>query len=490
MTLRAALLTLLAGLAPACITQEAAPPTPNWELTSDQPAVSTIGPQAGPQDVLPPGPASGQDAAPTQDDAGLLSLLTPATEADLDPDFLADEPPSPFHRLGHSVIRGMDGSWTKMYPLKSERSSGVLAMLQLNVPEFPGPVLDATGKPLDVSVVPEGAPTEIIKWVLHGGFYQDKTGAVGVRPALTNTAIADLLVVTAPPATLLFIDQLLTKLLADLPQIEIQVRVVEINLDDLIDWDAKVGFSELTDPSLPFDPTTNPPNGNFGSGFPILEGGMPSGYGSAFGSFSAPSSISGFLMSLSGVHNGLRVDALLSLLQTIGASELIQSPTVTVLNGHRAYINTGSEVPTFTATGIGTNTQVATVYKSTGVKVEIIPFIVGEDVVRVDLSVMVSAVTGEVPYNLGGTDVTTPIISTRDAGTTVHVHSGQTIAVGGLRSNNTIETITKVPVLGDIPILGWLFKSRSSRVRNTEIMFFITPTIRIPSETLIAPLTP
>lgn len=479
MIARAALLTLIAGLVPACVTQETAPPTQSWELITDQPEVTTLGGQPALQDVPPP-----------LDDAGLLSLLTVATEADLDPDYLADEPPSPFHRLGHSVIRGMDGSWSKMYSLKSERSAGVLAVLQSTVPEFPARAVDGKGAALDVSVQQEGAPTEIIKWVLHTGFYQDSTGDLGVRKALTNTAIADLLVVTAPPATLLFIDQLLNKLLADLPQIEIQVRVVEINLDDLIDWDAKVGFSKLHDPSLPFDGTTNPTAGNFGSGFPILDGsGEPTGYGAGFGSFSTPSGISGFLLSLSGVYNGLRVDALLSLLQTIGASELIVSPTVTVLNGHRAYINTGSEVPIFTATGIGTTAQISTTYKPTGVTVEIIPFIVAEDVVRIDLSLMVSAVTGEVPFNLGGTDVTTPIISTRDAGTTVHVYSGQTIAVGGLRSRATIETITKVPVLGDIPILGWLFKSRSSRVQNTEIVFFITPTIRLPSETLVAPLT-
>jgi type II secretory pathway component GspD/PulD (secretin) len=481
----AALLTLLAGLASACVTQDTASPTANWEFSTDRPAVTTLGQPAAVPDL--PLPAA-QDVSP-HDDASLLALLTPATEADLDPDFLADEPPSPFHRLGHSVIRGMDGSWSKMYSLKSERSSGVLAVLASTVPEFPAPAVDGSGAALNVSVLQEGVPTEIIKWVLHAGFYQDSTGTLGVRTALTNTSIADLLVVTAPPATLLFIDQLMSKLLADLPQIEIQVRVVEINLDDLVDWDAKVGFSGLTDPSLPFDAVTNPPTGNFGSGFPILEGGNPSGYGATFGSFNSPSSISGFLLSLSGVHNGLRVDALLSLLQTIGASELIVSPTVTVLNGHRAYINTGSEVPIFTAVGIGTTAQISTTYKPTGVRVEIIPFIVAEDVVRIDLSLMVSAVTGEVPFNLGGTDVTTPIISTRDAGTTVHVHSGQTIAVGGLRSSATIETITKVPVLGDIPILGWFFKSRSSRVQNTEIVFFITPTIRIPSETLIAPMT-
>ena len=72
----------------------------------------------------------------------------------------------------------------------------------------------------------------------------------------------------------------------------------------------------------------------------------------------------------------------------------------------------------------------------------------------------------------------------------MHVHSGQVFAVGGLRSRESIEQITKVPLLGDIPLLGWLFKSLSSRIRNTEILFFITPTIHIPSESLVAPLGP
>ena len=161
-----------------------------------------------------------------------------------------------------------------------------------------------------------------------------------------------------------------------------------------------------------------------------------------------------------------------------------------MLNGHRALINTGRKVPVFSATGIGTNAQISVTFENTGVNVELIPFIVNEDVIRVDVSVDVSAVTAEVPLVLVDTQVLTPVISTRKAGTTVHVHSGQVFALGGLRSRESIETISKVPVLGDIPILGWLFKSRSSRLRNTEIVFFITPSIRIPSESLVAPLGP
>jgi type II secretory pathway component GspD/PulD (secretin) len=477
---------LALSLLAACVTEDVQPPGgPSWELTTDKPVVTTVG--------APPEIDAASQA--TQDSAAqdLLHLLHPATDEALQPDYLSEEPPSPFHRLGRNVIRGIDGSWSKMYSIKTERTPGVLLVLQSNVPGFP--------REPGVPAPAEGRPTEIIKYVLQPNFYKDSTfpmstGAemkLGVLAPLPNLNVADLLVITAPPEVLLFVDQLMDKLLGDLPQVELQVRVVEVNLDDLLDWDAKVAAAKLENPNLPFDSVSNPVDGHFGAGFPILDGGgagTPTGFGSAFSSFVPPTTITGFLVSMQGVHNGLVVDTLLSFLQTIGASELIISPTITVLNGHRAVINTGSKVPVFSATGLGTNAQVTTTFQDTGVKVEMIPFIVSDDIIRIDVSVDVSAVTSEVPFVLSGVEVTTPVISTRDTGTTVHVHSGQVFAVGGLRSRENIESITKVPLLGDIPILGWLFKSRSSRVRNTEILFFITPTIRIPSETLVAPLGP
>jgi type II secretory pathway component GspD/PulD (secretin) len=190
-----------------------------------------------------------------------------------------------------------------------------------------------------------------------------------------------------------------------------------------------------------------------------------------------PKDITGFLLSLQGVHNGWQVDSLLSFLQTIGASELISTPTVTVLNGHRAVINTGSKVPVFSATGLGSNAQVTTTFQDTGVKVEMIPFIVSDDVIRIDLSVDVSAVTGEVPFVLSGVEVETPVISTR----TRHdgARRGQ-VRGGRLRGRGTIETITKVPVLGDIP--PWAGSSRAAPAAcgTRRSCSSSTPTIRIP----------
>lgn len=468
-------------VATACVSTEVQPEPDRWELVGD-PIPVTLGPSpVVPTDVaqdaaFPPGPIAVDDP----DD--LLGLLTiPASPDDLDPDFLADQPPSPFHRLGPNVIRGVDGSWTKLFTLHAGRGAQVIQVLQAYVPDWP---LEA-GVPND----PELPPTQIIRYVLHAGFLQDEvTDEFGQRKPLKDPAIADVLHVTAPPDILLFITELLHKLLADLPQVELQVRVVEVNLDDLVDWDAKVVARDLTDPDLPYNAVTNPPNGNFGAGIPILDPTEPSGIGAGFNSFAGAPTLSGFLLSLQGVHNNLRVDGVVSLLQTIGAGELISSPTVTVLNGHKASLTTGDKVPVFQASGNVNNPNVTTTFEPTGVTIEMVPFILSENLVRLDVSIDVSAQTGSVPYVISGVQVDAPIISQRAAGTTVHVYSGQVLVVGGLRSSTQIETITKVPLLGDIPIIGWLFKSRSTRKRNTEILMMVTPTIKIPSETLHNPL--
>ncbi|GJM21547.1 MAG: hypothetical protein DHS20C15_14620 [Planctomycetota bacterium] len=473
MTVRFALSALLAAsLGAACVSEQLEPRRPSWDFLSEQPAVVVDGPAP-----------SGVSAAPIDDFP--LDLITPASSADLDagPDFLNGGSSSPYHSLGPNVIRGLDGSWTKMFLLKGGRGTKVVEMLRAYVPAFPAEA--NTPSPL------EGAPTEIIRYMLHDGFHRDDTrDKFGERNALGSEVVADVLHLTAPPDVLLFVTELLHRTLGDLPQIELEVRVVEVNLTDTLDFDSKLVARNLENPDAAFDPVTNPTKGNFGAGLPIEDpaGSGDTGIGAGFNSFGNPPSLSGFLLSLQGVHNDLRIDSVLSFLQSIGSAELISSPTVTVLNGHRARLITGEKVPVFQASGNVNNPNVSTVFEPTGVTIEMIPFIVSEDLVRIDLSIEVSAQTGSVPFNISGTDVSSPIISQRAAGTTVHVYDEQTFALGGLKQSAQIETLTKVPLLGDLPILGWLFKSRTSEMRNTEILFFVKPRILIPSETLINPL--
>lgn len=463
---------LLASLGAACVSEPLPPRRPSWELLSETPAV-----------VVDGGRAPSAAALPADDFP--LDLITPATADDLDtgPDFLGGGSNSPYHRLGPNVIRGLDGSWTKMFLLKGGRGPKVVEMLRTYVPGFP----EGANAPSPA----DGAPTEVIRYMLHEGFHRDDTrDKFGERNVVTNEVVADVLHLTAPPDVLLFVTELLHRTLGDLPQIELEVRVVEVNLNDTIDFDSKVVARNLENPDLPFDPVTNPTKGNFGAGLPIEDpaGSGDTGIGAGFNSFGNPPTLSGFLLSLQGVHNDLRIDSVLSYLQSIGSAELISSPTVTVLNGHRARLITGDKVPVFQASGNVNNPNVSTVFEPTGVTIEMIPFIVSEDLVRIDLSIDVSSQTGSVPFNISGTDVSSPIISQRAAGTTVHVYDEQTFALGGLKQSGQIETLTKVPLLGDIPILGWLFKSRTSEVRNTEILFFVKPRILIPSDSLINPI--
>ena len=83
-----------------------------------------------------------------------------------------------------------------------------------------------------------------------------------------------------------------------------------------------------------------------------------------------------------------------------------------------------------------------------------------------------------------------PTILKKQARTEMLVRDGDTAVIGGIYTRNSGLSYQKVPWFADIPILGWLFKSRESRIQNTEILFFVTPTIHIPSETLVAPLGP
>ncbi len=83
----------------------------------------------------------------------------------------------------------------------------------------------------------------------------------------------------------------------------------------------------------------------------------------------------------------------------------------------------------------------------------------------------------DVSYVIGEGGVQQPVIATRNADTTVTIRDGETLIIGGLLSTSTVETQTRVPFLGDIPILGYLFGSKGHKKVKTELIFFITPRI-------------
>ena len=135
---------------------------------------------------------------------------------------------------------------------------------------------------------------------------------------------------------------------------------------------------------------------------------------------------------------------------------ILSSPQIMVLNNESATVNVGDQVPIVTSqTGdISTsNLNQSIQYKDTGVILKVTPRINYDGIIIMEVNQQVSSVSED---TVSG--ISSPIISTRELETKLAVKDGQTIFMGGLISNDTIYVDYGVPILKDIPILGWLFK--------------------------------
>jgi general secretion pathway protein D len=153
-------------------------------------------------------------------------------------------------------------------------------------------------------------------------------------------------------------------------------------------------------------------------------------------------------------------------------SNILATPSITTLDNQEASFIVGDEVPILTGSTSSSNNDnpFQTVErKEVGVKLKVVPQINEGSSVKLTIEQEVSGVNGNT-----GVDIS---FSTRRLTTTVMADSGQIVVLGGLISEDVQESVQKVPILGDIPYLGWLFKSSSSSTTKKNLMIFIKPTI-------------
>ena len=169
--------------------------------------------------------------------------------------------------------------------------------------------------------------------------------------------------------------------------------------------------------------------------------------------------------------------ATISALATTNKASILSTPRLMVLDNKEATIQVGSDIPTITGqmTTPGSTTTTPSVlqnvtYRSTGVMLRVKPNITTEGLLTLEISQEVSQPGAPGVAN-------SPIILTRRISTTVVVGHGQTIALGGLFNDTEAEAETKVPLLGDIPLLGNLFKYTDKTTEKTELLILVTPTI-------------
>ena len=180
---------------------------------------------------------------------------------------------------------------------------------------------------------------------------------------------------------------------------------------------------------------------------------------------------------------GVSVDATFQLMAESGLINVVASPRMTVAVGQTGYMLAGSELPIQQSTVVNNAVQTSTSYKPVGVQLYITPQALGPDSVKLHAITVVSSVSGFVPLPTITGDqapsklLVNPILDSREAETTVTIDDGSTLVFGGLRLIRTTSRESKIPGLGDIPGLGWLFKNHRSQKQQTDLYFFVTPTL-------------
>jgi type IV pilus assembly protein PilQ len=293
-----------------------------------------------------------------------------------------------------------------------------------------------------------------------------------------------------------------------LPQIKIEARMEILDRNSLeaigIQWGgasaANIGSNTLigqgfqatdatrlgTAPNF----TPNNPNLSLSQLLPIAPGGTTGGLGTGLPTggnlVNLPFSVLPNASQAGGPAGGIafgivgtrfNINLALQALATLGKTRTLAHPEIVTVENNKAAFTLGEEIPYATVSSAGTQVQ----FKEAVLKLEVTPTVIreridGQEVRKVKMTVIVENNSrGDVITPAQGVSV--PIINRRKAETQVLVREGDRLVIGGVTQNVQQKTVRKVPLMGDVPILGWLFKQREDFETGRELVVFMTPSI-------------
>jgi general secretion pathway protein D len=296
-------------------------------------------------------------------------------------------------------------------------------------------------------------------------------GSITVQPDTSLNAI----VVRADPTAMNEVLNIVQRLDTPRAQVLIEAAIVEISMND--DFEAGVELASL-DSSGENVPLVNTAMGTTVSsllGAMINEDGTVNNAPvAALGGVTKPT-LAVAQVDLDGVSFGAVVSALASL----SNANLLSTPSIVTLDNTEAKIVVGEEIPfrsgSFTTTGDGSNNPFTTVTREdVGIELTVTPHVYDNKEVRMEVAQNISNVLDS---TVGSSTFADVVTSKRSIETTVLASSGETIVLGGLIQDNANRSENRVPVLGSIPVIGNLFKSKSKRQVKTNLVVFIRPTV-------------
>ena len=242
-------------------------------------------------------------------------------------------------------------------------------------------------------------------------------------------------------------------------QVQLRVKIVEmsrtVNRQLGINWDAvflagtKWAFGIATGGATTV-------NNTFPPAFPIIT--RRNGVNNAFANYS-------------GQHN--TVTSLIDALENEGLVKTLAEPNLTALSGEVASFLAGGEFPI--PVPQDQNGAITVQYKEFGVRLSFTPTILASDRISLKVEPEVSQLSTQGAVNFDGFNI--PALTTRRAATTVELGRGQTFAIAGLLQNDLNNNVSKVPGLGDVPVLGELFKSTAYQRNESELVVLVTPVV-------------
>ena len=174
-------------------------------------------------------------------------------------------------------------------------------------------------------------------------------------------------------------------------------------------------------------------------------------------------------------NNKYNIGTVIRALQEKGLFQSLAEPNLIASNGKEASFLAGGEYPYPISQPSSGGNAVTIMFKEFGVRLNFTPTVLGGDMINLKVRPEVSSLDFSNAITLEGFRV--PAIATRRTETEVELADGQTFAIAGLMNNTVTDTMRKIPGIGDIPILGWLFKSKAMAKNQTELVVMITPHI-------------
>jgi pilus assembly protein CpaC len=174
-------------------------------------------------------------------------------------------------------------------------------------------------------------------------------------------------------------------------------------------------------------------------------------------------------------NNKYNVGTVIKALQDKGLFQSLAEPNLIATNGKEASFLAGGEFPYPVVQGGAGGNSVTIMFKEFGIRLSFTPTVLGGDLINLKVKPEVSALDFANGVSVEGFRV--PALTTRRTDTEVELRDGQTFAIAGLLNNTVTDTMRKIPGIGDIPILGWLFKSKAMQKQQTELVVMITPYI-------------